>query len=708
MCTGSNHNHEHAELPAFSHQGYVSRVKKRTEIAVCLGLGLLLALVVHKSLLGALGSALPGESGSDIFRAHWTAWLVAEELPGWPFSTGSVGFPGGSHLLPFPAVSLVALSPLTWIVGADISLPLLIVLYTALAFAGTWLLVRTLGGGPGGGALAGALFATQPILAGSLFDGTVEMLAVAWLPLFMTALFRAIHGNVRWGVASGVIFIAICLESVYLGSFSALAALVILTQIRSKEGFKAAGFSALAVVVGMGVVALLFWPVLSNIGNAMATSGDDLDRIRKANAVDFSGLWYMAKFPGAKGWIVGDIYAPPMAHWVVFALLGLAAIHRSHWIVALGALYLLLATHSDLLAFWSESPIGEVVRFPRRYLIGVGLCFSTAAGMGLLHLKRWPKVEMGVGVVLGAYMAWWGSVAGGLAQAYPLTELPGQPAFAAWIAQDNESVNVLLLPQQLPLEQANNAETGAGEPENLRVCMPVFAQLAPEDSLGPCRSERSRIASSDHVWLQTQFDQGAWFAPSLVTLVRNKQPNTFEKNLTDLARGKMGMSLPHSATAKPESYTAEVDWLRGEGLKYVAVDVDRFRESELIQLDKVLSHFAVETRDFPDGTGVRVYRLYEERPEISDTPKDEFSNPSPVGYSGRVVNAGPANGVVSLLLEKDGEKTTCFTRPEDGSFHCPVDEPDQVWLRINQSLYTVERTDNGNGSESLRALKAVP
>jgi hypothetical protein len=378
----------------------------------------------------------------------------------------------------------------------------------------------------------------------------------------MVAMFHTIKGNMRWGIASGVIFIAICLESVYLGSFSALAALVILTRVRSVEGVKACGLSAMTVVVGLGVVCVLFWPVFSNISEAMASSGDDLALIREANSVDFSGLWYLAKYPGAKGWIVGDIYAPPLAHWIAFLVLGLAAIHRSHWILALGGLFLLLATHSGLLSFWSESPVGEVVRFPRRYLIGVGLCFSTAAGLGLMHLKRWPRVELGVGVGLGAYLAWWGGVAGGLAESYPLTELPETPEFAKWIAQDSESVSVLLLPQQLPMEAAE-AKAEGGPMENLRICMPVFAKLAAEDNLGPCRSERSRIASSDHVWLQTQFEQGSWFSPNLVTLVRANFPNTFEKNLSDLARGKMGMSLPHSVTAEPESYRVEMDWLRG-------------------------------------------------------------------------------------------------------------------------------------------------
>jgi len=684
-------------------------MKQRNEALLALGLGLLMALVMHGPLLGALGTSLPGESASDVYRAHWTTWLVAEEFPGWPFSTELVGFPVGASLLPFPAVSLLVLTPFTWIFGPDISLPLLVVAYSALAFAGTWFLVRTLGGGPGGGALAGGLFATQPILAGNLYDGTIEMLAVAWLPIFIAAMFRAVQGSARWGLASGGLFLILCLESVYLGSFAALAALVVLTRIRSMEGMKAAGLSALAVVVGLGLLSVVFWPVFSNIGDAMATSGDDLAQIRANNAVDFDGLWYMAKYPGAKGWIVGDIFAPPMAHWLVFLIFGLAAIHRSHWIVALGGLYLLLAVNSGLLAFWSEGPIGEVVRFPRRYLIGVTLCFSTAAGLGLTHLKKRPRVELGVGMVLGFYMAWWGTVAGGLAQAYPLTTLPERPAFAAWIAEDSEDASVLLIPQQLPQEQGANQDPNASPTENLRICVPVFAQLAPVDDPHPCNSERSHIASSDHVWLQTQFDKASWFAPSLVTLFRESFPNTLEKNLTDLARGKMGMSLPHSAGAKPESYTKEMSWLQGEGLKYVAVDVDRFLEPEMLQIDKVLSHFAVEVRDFDDGTGVRVYRLYEERPERTDAiPKDEFLSPSVTGYSGRVTNVSSVDGVVSLLIESNGERHTCFTRPETGTFHCGgIDSVDAVWVRVNQTLYSVERTDNGDGTELVRAVKAV-
>ena len=197
--------------------GWLTATRREAFAAVVLGL--LLAVFIHAPLLGALGEALPGEPASDVFRAHWTVWLVAEELPGWPFSTDWVGFPGGANLLPFPAVSLLAISPLTGIFGADVSLSLLVVIYTVFAFSGAWFLVRTLGGSPGGGALAGSLFCSQPILSGNLFDGTVEMLAVGWMPFFIGAMVRAVEGSLRWGVTAGALFLLICLESVYLGSF---------------------------------------------------------------------------------------------------------------------------------------------------------------------------------------------------------------------------------------------------------------------------------------------------------------------------------------------------------------------------------------------------------------------------------------------------------------------------------------------------------
>lgn len=679
----------------------------RRETLLALGLGALIAVFLHAPLLAALGTALPGEPASDVFRAHWTVWLVAEELPGWPFFTEWVGFPGGAHILPFPAVSLLAISPLTALFGADVSLPVLVVLYTVFAFAGTWFLVRTMGGTRGGGALAGGLFCSQPILSGNLFDGTVEMLAVGWLPLFIAAMLRAVAGSNRWGVAAGVFYLLICLESVYLGSFSAIAALVVLTRIRTAEGIRSAGISAVTVVIGLGLLSVLFWPVFANIGDAMATSGDNLAQIRADNAVSMDGLWHLAKNPGARGWIVGDIYAPPLAHWVAFGLLGVVAIRRSHWLLGLGGIYLLLAINSDLVAWWSSTPVGEVVRFPRRYLIATTLCFSVAAGLSLAHFRKWGRIELVVGVLLGFYLGWWGKVAGGLTSAYPLAELPETPEFAQWIASDDENASVLLLPQQLPQEQGGNAEGGAGG-ENLRICMPVFAQLAPMENQKPCRSERSQIASSDHVWLQTQFQKPSWFAPSLVTLNREDTPNVLEKNLTDLARGKMGMSLPQSVTAKPESYTREMNWLQGLGLKYVAVDVDRFRPAEMEQVDKVLSHFAVETRNFEDGTGVRVYRLYDEAPEQVDAPKDEFSDPTRGGFFGQVTNTQGVDGVVSLVIQSGEEQKTCFTRPENGAFHCgTIDPVDAVWVRINQTYYSVEVIQGDDGSRSIRAVEPL-
>jgi len=614
---------------------------------------------------------------------------------------------------------------------------------------------------------------------------------------------------------------------VYLGSFAALGALVFLTRLRSIEGIRAAGFSAITVLVGVGLLSVLFWPILSGIDKNLDSSKDDALQvtlktvsvlpsclsvekkflqeaqeerlvvenlceealvlslvegertdeqstwsvasrqtmsmavdsaspqtqsyewlfpenkkkgqvelrfvrpdIRPTNAASASGLWFLAHHPGGKGWIVGDIYAPPMAHWVVFLLFGFAGLVRSKhnplsnasWVIALGGLYLLLSIHSGVMRPWYDSPIGEVVRFPRRYMVGVSLCFSVAAGLGFAHLLRWPKVELGLGVLLGAYLAWWGAVAGGLGQAYPLTPLPERPEFAAWIAKDGADAAVLLVPQQLPQESGNNKDPNAAPSENRRECLPVFAQLGAMDKLFPCQSERSHIASSDQVWLQTQYEKASWYAPSLVTLVNRSTDVNLEKNLTDLARGKLGYFDGKNDFEDPwrfaesESYAADMAWLKGAGLKYVAVDVARYRPQELSQIDKVLSPYAVEVepgqkyKDFEDGTGVRVYRLYDKKPKGQAAPKKTFQDAAGAGFSGRVVGVvDKVQGVLSLRVQSAGQSADCFIRPEDGTFHCgDVGEVETVYLRINQSTFSTQMTQNKDGSWDIKPMKVIP
>ena len=151
------------------------------------GLAVVLALVValglHWPLVGSLGQALPGEPASDAIRAWWSMWLVAEELPGWPFGSTIADFPAGIDWLPFPAVTLCLCAPLTWLFGAKTALSLAVLGHAVLAVLGTCFLVRVLRGGWGAGFCAGALVVSQPVLGGAVRDGTLEVLAVGWFPL---------------------------------------------------------------------------------------------------------------------------------------------------------------------------------------------------------------------------------------------------------------------------------------------------------------------------------------------------------------------------------------------------------------------------------------------------------------------------------------------------------------------------------------------
>ena len=52
-------------------------MSRKQEALLASGLGILLACMLHGPLLAALGGSLPGEAASDVFRAHWTAWLMA-------------------------------------------------------------------------------------------------------------------------------------------------------------------------------------------------------------------------------------------------------------------------------------------------------------------------------------------------------------------------------------------------------------------------------------------------------------------------------------------------------------------------------------------------------------------------------------------------------------------------------------------------------
>ncbi len=650
------------------------------------------ALLLHRPLLANLGHALPGEAGSDVFRAHWSLWLVAEELPRWPFGTSVVGFPNGVDLLPFPAASLLAWAPVTALAGPDIALGLLVFAYSLLAFAGASVLVRTLGGSAAGGWLAGALLATQPVLGGALRDGTLEVLAIGWLPLQLAAMVLATRGDWRWGLAAGGLFLLTCVESVYYGSFAALASLFCLTLIRSRAGLLVAGLSGVVVAVGAAGLAWAFSPVLDATSASLAGTADQVEAARTSNAATLELLKQLALAPGSRGWKVSDIWAPPLAHWLAFGLGAMLALRRHLWLTLLGVATVLMSLDHALVALWTDSPIGEVVRFPRRYLAATAVAGSALAGVGLSLLGRWPWVERLVALVAGGYLALWGAHAGGYVRAYPLVELP-DVAFADALAEDGEDCALLFAPLEVP---------GSGDEK--RQSAPVFASLG-ED-----------LASGELLFLQTRASKRSFVAPDLLTLARRPGPSgRFAKNAIDLAFASAGQSVPGSARLPPAAYEREFAWLMGEGLKYVVVDLARYPEADLETLLGALEPVAVATTQHDDGTGVLVVQLYEERPPAADPPAaDEGAVPDAgdqaQGFSGRIVNMDelPRGPIVLWVEIGEGEAVRCPVMPEDGSFTCGerILGHRSAVVRATTGPYPAEIKYSG-GEYKIRALTGV-
>ncbi len=640
--------------------------------AIVVVAAVVLAVLMHHTLLGP--GVLPGEGGSDILRGWWSAWLIGHEVPGWPFDTEMVGFPRGADVVPFPAVSLIAMAGVSRFLGAATAVSFIVFGHTVFAVLATTWLVRTLGGGWGTGLLAGALVATQPVLGGALRDGTLEVLAVGWMPLTIACMLRACRGEFRFGLLAAVFFVATCAESVYYGSFTAVAVLGALTTVRTRRGLYAVGIAGVVVAVGIGLLVLAFMPVLDGMDRALATAHET--DVRSQNATTWAMLEYFAQNPGGLGWNAGDIYGPPLLHLVVLAAGGLLALRRSPWLTVLGVFFLLLSMHHEWVMWWADGPLGSHIRFPRRYIAAVAVVLAPGLWWGSLPLRPWPKIELGIGLVLGGWLAWWGMASGGLVSAYPHIQIPSL-TFAEVIAEDPEDAAVLFLPLWVP--------GGGGD---VRTEQPVFASLGTD------------LASGDLLALQVLTDKSAWTAPSLVTLTeREGGPGVLAKNFNDLSFATVGKRIPESAIVDAESYTDELRWLMGLGMKYVVVDLERYAEGEQERIHEVFEPVMVSMKDYGAGTGVRVYTLYEERPEVVAVPAVASEVAEDAHFSGTVEGWTDLRGEVILEVQSSRGWQPCIVRRSDGWFDCGViDRMRGVHIVIDGNEVEIELT--GGGAES--------
>lgn len=648
-----------------------------------------LALLLHVPLLAATGH-IPGEAGSDALRGLWSLWVLGQSWITWPLGTSAANFPNGADLFPFPAASLTATAPLERLFGAIGALRVLVISHTALAVLATGFLVRTLRGSWGLALVAGTLVATQPLMGGALRDGTLEVLAVGWVPLCLGAAWRAAQGQRLWGLIAGATFVLCCLESAYYASFSALGILLILSTLRTRLGLRQMLLAATTVLVGLGVLAALLWPVLSTMDARLGQSGDDAG-LQAANAADWGELLQLALSPGARGWRVADLWAPPWPHWVLLIAGVLLALRRHPWLSALALLSLGFALYLPWLSWWFEGPLGSVVRFPRRYM--ALLVVAAAAGLAgagplisrwSIH-KRFPAIEGTLGLILSIWLGYWGAAAGGQLSAYPLLDLSPTP-ITERLAQDPERAAVLMLPTELP---------SAGPQGNIRGGQDsvIFGGLSND------------LAGAERLALPVLGDKVSSKAPSLLTLAPRSGPSLhLAKNLSDLCFSHFEMSIPGGALAPPQAYTEELAWLKSQGLKYILVDTSVYEAEALSHLDSVLRPAAEGQEDF----GVlRLYVLYSERPGPAPAPSAQQTGQG-MRFQGKVVGGEHLHTDVHVLVTH-GEKTQrCPITPETGAFDCgTLDQVDQVQLFAQGRQVPIER-EGGYNSARLVVLGARP
>lgn len=605
-----------------------------------LGWGLLLCLPV---LVGPRGLIL-GESGSDVIRGIWSMDHVLRGLPD-PIWTQRVHVPGGAFALPLPFASSLLLSPLNLLLGSLRGYVLSCGLLLGLAGFGVAWLARELTGRWSLGALAGGSFMGQPMLLHAIQDGTPEHLAVWSLPCALAALLRAARlGSRGQTIAAGLLVAVVLFDSPYLAvqalllGPAALLALLVIHRAEEREprALRVLGWSLLVALPALLFVAWLY----SGFQLSLPDSVHDPATVLAGNSVDLKTWWILERAPQRD--VLGNMVPAylPMFFLLPALLLGLLGLPRSlPWLlVALLSFGLALGTNPanpQVMVVWGSSllgsplgrlgslvgeailaanlwltdlPVLEGVRFPRRWLLSMGLALSLAGALGLSSVSRQlagtrrlarvrdliarhvPQAGLLVAVLVSLLLAESLLLLPRSSPFPSVTQLP-PVEFAEWLRDAPEGAVL-----QLPTQRQAPAQ-------GFRATVPVYAGLP------------SMLASTDSEYFQILHRKPTWHHPSLLTVrpvgTLPQELVAFIRDIDDLTLPALqGLDPPISATEGQRSDTRKMvrRSLRIFGFRWVTLDLGAYKEPWLGMALEYLAPVA-EQRRFPDGQGVLLVEL---------------------------------------------------------------------------------------------------
>jgi len=568
------------------------------------------------------GLIIVGDPQTDAIRGAWGfdhlhAAISRGELP---WNTTRLNFPVGVELMVLPLASGLALAPLGLLDPISAWNLSLMLLMLGSAFATAWL-ARVMTDSWAAGLLCGLALLGQPMVHHALADGTAEHIALWALPLLIGAAYLALsEQSPKWGIATGVLAIAVALDSPYQALYALVLGCIVLPwAIRTVHGRQRDMLKSLGAMTAAGAVGIALVFYLYGRFRAGVSTDQDTAMLQQTNATDMRLWWRHLQMDTT----LRDHTRPPtiipsamVAGGLVLGVLG--GRRALPWMAAamlmLGLSFGLRTDTPEQLASWLGSPIGvlggaamavnevfytlpiaEQLRFPRRWLVPSAMALSIAAAIGLAGLfQRYMRpawMQWGMAALLGAAVLDIGVKTSKVHNAFPMHELPAVE-FAEALQSDTSPGAVMLLPviRELP-------------PGATRANLPVFARLG------------SALASADDLYLQMLHGRAMVSFPSLQTLTSREQNidvSRLMRDWSDLSDGgSTSRGIPPSAFdpgAAPERNRG-LQQLRDAGLRWLLVDLGAYDDEGLNHLRDQVGTALASEREYPAGDGVLVMEL---------------------------------------------------------------------------------------------------